>query len=349
MKILQVITLTELGGAQSVVANLANELAARHEVIVAGGEGDGKMWSLMAPEVRRESVPGLVRRISPLNELKALWSLRRLYRQYRPDVVQLHSSKAGLLGRIAFPRSRTIYTVHGFDSIRLAFRKFLPLEKALQSRARFIVGVSRYDEANMQAEGIRGQYIYNGVPEPVQLAADPLAAIRAKHPAGVVLCIARLAVPKNHELFLALARRLPQYAFVWVGNQQAPDFEVPANCYFLGNIPGAGSYCHYADLFLLPSNYEGLPMVILEALACGCPVVASKVGGIPEILDGTNGFACPNDPALMTKAIEQVLANRAEFAQNARASYLRSFTVSQMAAAYEQLYLAVQSSADAEH
>lgn len=338
MKILQVITLTELGGAQSVVANLANGLVEGHEIIVAGGEGDGKMWSLMSSSVRQESVSGLVRRISPVNELKALWNLRRLYRKYRPDVVQLHSSKAGLLGRIAFPRSKVIYTVHGFDSIRIAFRKFLPLEKALQSRARFIVGVSRYDADNMHSEGIQGSYVYNGVPTPKKLSSDPLAQIRKAYPSGVVLCIARLTAQKHHKLFLEVARQMQNLAFVWVGNQKSPDFDFTANCFFLGNISGAGSYCHYADLFFLPSNYEGLPMVILEALACGCPVVASKVGGIPEILNGENGFACTNDVKEMTETISKVMSSRASFAENARLSYERSFTVEQMVAEYEKLY-----------
>jgi len=341
MKVLQVITLTELGGAQSVVVNLSNELARRdHEVIVAGGEGDGKMFQLLAPEIKQEHLPALVRSISPLNELKALWQMRKLYRKYRPDLIQLHSSKAGLLGRIAFPRKRVVYTVHGFDSIRVAYRKFLPLEKALQGRASAIVGVSKYDEDNMLAEGLNRniRYIYNGIPTPKQtLTEDPFAHLRKQYN-GVILCIARLAPPKNHELFLEVAKQMPKTAFVWIGNQNDLDFSVPENVYFMGNILNAGEYCRYADAFYLPSNYEGLPIVILEALACSCPVVASKVGGIPEILDGENGFAVANEVQDCVNALRLVLADRKKFSVSALNTYQQKFTIDKMASSYEQIY-----------
>ena len=97
MKIFQIITRTDLGGAQSVVVNLANELCKDHEVIVAAGEGDGKMWKLLAPSIKREEISSLHRALSPINEIKTLFALRRLYGKYKPDIIHLHSSKVGIL------------------------------------------------------------------------------------------------------------------------------------------------------------------------------------------------------------------------------------------------------------
>ena len=77
---------------------------------------------------------------------------------------------------------------------------------------------------------------------------------------------------------MSIATLLPDYAFVWIGNQSEVK-EYPKNVFFMGNIPDAGKYNSIADLFILPSNYEGLPMVILEAMSAGKPVVASNVGG----------------------------------------------------------------------
>ena len=105
MRILQVITLCELGGAQSVVINLANSLCKEHDVIVAAGGGDGKIWPLLDKRISRETVEHLRRELSPVNELKAIVELHQLYKRYKPDIIHLHSSKAGILGRIAFPKS----------------------------------------------------------------------------------------------------------------------------------------------------------------------------------------------------------------------------------------------------
>lgn len=341
MRILQVITLCELGGAQSVVANLANTLCKEHEVVVVAGEGDGKMWDLLSPAVVREHVPSLCRALSPLKELKTVLAFRRLYRKYRPDIIHLHSSKAGILGRLAFPKSKIVYTVHGFDSIRVAYRKYLPIEKSLQNRCRAIIGVSKYDERNLRSEGISNHVgiIYNGIVEPLHLN-NALFQNLGKY-SRKVLCIARLAPPKNIDLFLSVAKLLPQYAFIWIGNQHEVSFACPANVFFMGNLPNAGSYNEYADLFFLPSNYEGLPIVIIEALACGKPVVASAVGGISELLDGTNGYALENDAQKMAEKISCIFSDTERYAlmsECARKTYLEKFTVDRMVSGYLAVY-----------
>lgn len=340
---MQVITLSELGGAQSVVANLANALSrGGHEVVVVAGEGDGKLFDMLDKEIATERVDSLVRRISPLNELKTLRAFRKLKKKHNPDVVHLHSSKAGLLGRLAFPKRQTVYTVHGFDSIRTAFRKFLPLERALQHRCAAIVGVSRYDEQNMLAERINHNVstIYNGIYAPEAAADDLLGPLRERY-RGVVLCIARFFPPKKTDMFIEVARRMPQLAFAWIGNQHEVTEPHSENAFFLGNRKGAGAYCPQADLFWLPSNYEGLPIVIIEAMAAGKPVVASAVGGIPELLDGKNGMAVENDTDKMVEAIGTIMADadrREAMGAKARRDYEANLTVDKMADGYKKIY-----------
>lgn len=341
MKILQVITLCELGGAQSVVINLANELSKEHQVIVAAGEGDGKMWTMLDPSVEQIRLKNLQRAISPTKDLAALSELRRLYDKYRPDIIHLHSSKAGLLGRIAFPSDRIVYTVHGFDSIRVAFRKMLPIEKFMQRFCAAIVGVSRYDYLNLIREGITRNvsYIHNGISRPV---TENLGDIKefGQYEKNI-LAIARATPPKNPHLFIAISQLLPQYGFIWIGNQTPINEDMPANCHFVGNIPNAGAYCSRADLFCLPSNYEGLPMAIIEALSFGKPVVASDVGGISELLDGHNGFAVENSAEIFADKIRTVLGDDnlyREMSQCARRTYEQGFTVGDMVAGYKRVY-----------
>lgn len=344
MKILQVITLSELGGAQTVVANLANMLCEEHEVIVAAGEGDGKLWDILDERIVKVRLTHLQRAISPVKELMAVMELRRLYCSLKPDIVHLHSSKAGVIGRIAFPKNRIVYTVHGFDSIRVAYRKFLPLEKMLQSRCAAIVGVSEYDRINLLKEGITNGVctVYNGIGVP---NIDNLSEIPYfKRYKKIILSIARVFPPKKTDLFIEVARLLPEYGFIWIGNQrEVTEFgELPDNCHFVGNMPNAGAYCSKADLFMLPSNYEGLPMVILEAMCFGKPVVASDVGGISEIVrNGENGFTLENKAELFAEKIRYILENNNVYGLYSGKSldiFHSLLTVKNMAEGYMKIY-----------
>ena len=344
MKILQVITQSELGGAQTVVVQLANNLSRDHEVVLAAGQGDGKMWSMVNDQVIKEDCPHLQRSISLKNDLLAAIELRRLYKKYKPDVIHLHSSKAGTLGRIVFPSKKTVYTVHGFDSVRLAFKQFLPIERFLQYFCKAVVGVSKYDEKNLLTEGIKNNVstVYNGISIPDCSQISDIKAFNQDK--KIVLAIARVSPPKKTDLFVDVARLLPQYNFVWIGNQrEVTEFgELPENCYFLGNIPNAGAYCSKADLVMLPSNYEGLPMVILEAMCFAKPVVASDVGGIGEIVrNEVNGYVLENDAHLFSEKIHRILENEElylKFSQNSFDIFQNELTIDIMVRGYLDIY-----------
>jgi glycosyltransferase involved in cell wall biosynthesis len=166
MKILQAITLADLGGAQSILINLSESLINDgHEVIVVS-ESEGPMWDILSDRIRKVKIKSLLRSINLIKDLIVILQLRKIYRQYKPDIIHLHSSKMGLLGRLAFPKSKIVYTVHGFDSIRIAYRKFLFIEKLLSNQAKYIIGVSQYDYNNFISEKLCKKnisYIYNGI------------------------------------------------------------------------------------------------------------------------------------------------------------------------------------------
>lgn len=341
MRILHVITKSELGGAQSVLINIVNKLCVEHEVIVIAGEGDGKMFDVIDQRVQKIPCPFLRRPISLVNDAKTLFFLWKINRKMKPDVIHLHSSKAGLLGRLILPKKKIVYTVHGFDSIRVVYRKLLPLERFMQRRCAAIVGVSQYDTNNLHQEGItlHTRLLYNGVPTPNQ--EDDLTLPIPQKYNRVVMCIARVAKPKRCDIFIECAKKLPEYAFVWIGNLEEIK-NVPENVFFLGNIPNAATYCRYADLFILPSDYEGLPIVLLEAMSCGKPLIASKVGGVPEIvLDNKNGFTLPNDADMFADRINYILKNediKKSFSEYSHELYLKHFTVSKMTNGYMNIY-----------
>lgn len=326
MRILYVITLSELGGAQTVVANLANGLSKDHEVFVVAGDGDGKFFDLLLPEVKYFKIKHLVRKISPLKDFFALYQLYKINKKLNPDVIHLHSSKAGFLGRRIFPSDKIVYTVHGFDSIRKAHPKFLQLERRMQDKCAAIVAVSNYDKELLNQENIINNVhtIYNGIEKQPSQKENQFIT-DGKSYRATVLCIARLAPPKNHRLFIEVADHFPEYRFVWIGNNKKPAFKFPANVYFLGNIHNAAGYIEYADLFFLPSDFEGMPVVVIEAMANGVPIVASAVGGIPEMLDASYGEAVDNNKDSMIKAVSRWLTLNEEETEAAKIAAIKAY------------------------
>lgn len=344
MKILHIITKSELGGAQSVLANIVNSICEQHEVMVIAGEGDGKIFDNIDNRIVKIQYPHLRRAISVINDLRTLFFIRKKYDEFKPDVIHLHSSKVGLLGRLILPRNKIVYTVHGFDSIRVAYRRFLSIERWMQHRCAAIIGVSQYDVQNLLTEGIHHHVslIYNGISK-INLSLEEPLFLPEKYK-KVVMCIARVAMPKRHDIFIACAKRLPDYAFVWIGNTE-PIACMQENVFFLGNKPNAGSYCRYADLFMLPSDYEGLPIVILEAMSYGIPIVASDVGGISEIvIDGENGFTVQNDPDFFSEKIDYILRHDnvcQRFSDYSQKLYEAHFTDKMMVRSYLNIYQSI--------
>jgi glycosyltransferase involved in cell wall biosynthesis len=222
----------------------------------------------------------------------------------------------------------------------VAYRKFLPIEKFLKTRAKAIVAVSHYDYDNLASEGITKNtfVVYNGA-----RAISPNVSLTLPVPLGkkTILTIARIAPPKLYSLFEAVAKQLPQYNFVWIGNKATPP-DTPENVFCLGEIPNAAQYYFLADLCLLPSNYEGLPMTIIEAMSAAKPVVASDVGGISEIVrNGENGYCLENNAELFAEKIQSILENEDLYEKMSQASkqiFENELTVEKMVGRYLNIY-----------
>lgn len=157
-----------------------------------------------------------------------------------------------------------------------------------------------------------------------------------------VLCIARLAPQKRFDLFCQVAEQLKDHNidFYWVGNKE-PVLNLPKNVQCLGEIPDAHKLLRYVDLLVLPTDYEGMPICILEALCYSKPVIASDVGGIVEILNGKNGKAVPNVADNFSRQILLYKENVDMYrnaSKEARRSYDLRFTVNTMYQAYLKLY-----------
>jgi len=306
-RVLMLVTLAEVGGAQMSVSHLLPALRRDFDVTVAA-HGSGLLRET-AQEAGIPFVPldHLRREIHPWHDLLALVELVRLCRRVRPDVVHVHSSKVGILGRIAAVLARVrirLYTVHGwsFAAYRGSARHlFLRAERLVRPITTAVICVSHASrEQGIEARACdaeRTVVIHNAVD-----TTPFLATTRTEGPPRII-SVARFAFPKDFAaLVRALAMISADYRATFVGDGPAlSDIAtvvemqgLEAKVSLLGARDDVQELLASSDIFALSSRSEGHPVSLLEAMAAGLPVVATDVGGVGEsVVDGETGLLVP--------------------------------------------------------
>lgn len=321
MKILFSITKSSWGGAQSYVYDMASACSRRGwNVIVASGPPEAHasknnlLGRLEVAGIRTEVIENFTRDISITRELRSFSELLRLIRRERPDIVHVNSSKAAGVGALAARLLRVptvVFTAHGwpFREERPPLAKsliwFFSWITALLSDV--VIAVSDADARDAAAMPLirnKVRMIRNGTGErPLLARAEARAFIRTVAgrdiPGNVrwVWTNGELTANKGIGYALQAVRLLKDtgtpVAYVITGSgedlkalkQSSRDLGIQDEIFFCGFVPDAKIYANAFDIFLLPSLKEGLPYVVLEAGLAGLPVIATNVGGIPEIVE----------------------------------------------------------------
>jgi glycosyltransferase involved in cell wall biosynthesis len=337
-RVLVLVTLAEVGGAQTYVASLVPALAERYDVTVAA-HGPGPLRDAVE-RAGAEFVPlAHVRRpLHPWHDLLGLLELLRLVRRRRLDVVHANSSKAGILGRIAAALAGVrvrIFTVHGwafsaYSGARGVF--YLWSDRLMSPLTTMTICVSETElRAGLERGACRRErstVILNGV----DVRGTPLAPLDSEVPR--IISVGRLRAPKDFVTLAEALRLLEPGRFRAVVVGDGPDAALlPADAplELLGERDDVAELLAASDVFVLSSRSEGLPMSILEAMAAGLPVVASRVGGVPELVeDGVTGFLVePGDVPALHARLDELLRDRAlaaRLGRNARERALERFT-----------------------
>ena len=320
-------TLSETGGAQTYVATLLPALADRFDVAVAA-HGDGPLSdAARAAGVRFLELEHVRRPLSPWRDPLGLLELAALVRRERPHIVHVNSAKAAALGRMAAWLMRTpirVYTVHGWSytaHTAASSTLYLWAERVLRPLTTVTICVSESERrAGLEArtcEEATTVVIHNGVELPDTDVPGPRAG-----PFRIVT-VGRLQAPKDALTLVRALAELPRDAYEAVIVGEGPDrpavesevrrLGLDSEVDLAGGRTDVAELLAASDLFVLSSRSEGLPLSILEAMAAGLPVVASSVGGIPElVLEGETGFLVPpGDPHRLAGAIERLLDDSA--------------------------------------
>jgi len=371
-KLFMGVTLSETGGAQKVVYHLLEALPAdRYDITLACAPG-GELIDWVTELNRRRprpihlvTLPSLRREISPWADLGTLFALVRLLRRERFDVAHLHSSKMGILGRLAAWWAgvpKVIFTVHGWgvNEHQAAWKRWVfgRVEKAVARLTTRIACVSEYDLRVGQARGLvpsgKGLVIYNGVPEAEAKPGALRDQLGLPSETCVIGMVGRLAEAKHPELVLHSAHALKlrgctRFHLVLIGDgplrgvsqRLISELGLAPFVTLLGTRDDARLLMSDLDILLLLSRYEGFPLVVLEAMQAGVPVVATPVGGVPEqVVSGETGLLVAADPAIVAEQLDELIQRPGLRMAMGEAGKRRSahFAVQAMVQAYERLY-----------
>lgn len=374
LRVAHIITRLSKGGAQENTfhtVRLADR--DRYDVDLISGPTEGHEGSIedmvSDAEIDVVRVSHLVRDPAPLRDMLALRALTELLKQRQYDIVHTHTSKAGYLGRIAAHRAgvkHIVHTAHGniFDGYFSALKThvYIWMERhAARYTHRFIEltpgGIDEY-LARRIGTAERYRVVFSGVDfAPFEQARAERALIRAAlgiaPEAFLVGGVGRLEPVKGFNYFveaaLLLARENPALRFILAGDgSQRAQLETMAaplgNAFtFLGLRADVPAVMAAMDVFVLPSVNEGMGRVLLEAGAAGTPIVATRVGGVPDLLrNGELGvLVAPRDAAALADGVRQLHdapAVRESMAERAHAAFVPHYSVEEMVRQIEAIY-----------
>lgn len=337
-KVLFLITKSNFGGAQRYVYDLATGLPKTDwEVVVAAG-GEGELIDrLKLSEIRVIPIPSLERDISMVKEIQSCKEIADIVRSERPDILHINSSKAGALGALIgriYGVPRIIFTAHGwsFNENRPGWQKlilkFIHYLTVILSHETIAVAEEVKKQMSWPFAEHKMTVIYNGRNLPALKSREEAREFLATKAPGLSkfiddtwsMTIAELHPIKRHDLAIKamkeIARLSPHHRHIIIGSGQEEahlrrlikEKELEEQVFLLGNIKDAAQYLRAADVFILTSRSEAMPYVIIEALIAGLPIIATRVGGIKEIIeDQKSGMLIPSgDQTILVKEVVRI-------------------------------------------
>lgn len=383
-KVVHIITRLDRGGsAQNTMLTALGHDRAQFEPVVVTGEAGSwdaqgglaatneNLRRLEKESIRYHVVPSLVRPVSLWHDLTALRNLIRILKGEKAEIMHTHTSKAGVLGRLAawFAGVPTIiHTPHGhvfyghFGPVRS--RVFLHVERRLARITSWLIGLTDAERQDHLDRGVGRRDRFAVIPSGIDVERFRKARTAGRVipdwfncPAGSIIVgsIGWLTDIKGHRFLVdAVAdvkREFPTLHLVIVGSgdqrdaltTQAERAGIREAVHLVGHRDEVGACLAGMDCFVLPSLNEGMGRSLIEAMAAGLPVIASRVGGIPALIqDGINGLlVSAGDSRAMADALRRVFHDpqwARQLGEKATRSIGQDYSISSMVRAIEAVY-----------
>lgn len=340
-----VITQAEMGGAQKNLLLLVSSLKGKYDFTVYSSGGGKLVDALKVEGIKHVEVPSLVREINPKADYKAYRFLKREFKQEKYDIVHCHSSKAGILGRIAAWTTgvdNIIYTAHGFvfNEPMSAVKKaiYVAAEWFCARISHYLICVSPLDLSCTKRYHINSKknrvYIPNGIDFTKELTHKSTIRKELNIPEKLFLygSVANFYETKGHRYLIDAYKKLSlekdDIGLILVGDgrlrgEMEELSKTLDHVYFTGYREDAESIIQAMDIFVLSSVKEGFPFVLLEAISKKIPIITTKVGAVPEILEhGKDGVIVPvKDEDALKVAMSDAYENREKYIKMATDAY----------------------------
>lgn len=333
------------GGVFTYIVDLANQLANMtengshiYEMYIAYGirkqtPKDYKRY--FDKKIRLIQVESFGRSISLVKDFKAFLEIKKIVKDVEPDIIHLHSSKAGALGRVAFNGLKIdgepvplFYTPHGYSFLmrnhsapkRLIFKL---IEQGCGKLNCTTISCSAGEHQETLKLTRRAAYVNNGIN--VKQLERSLGKLKIENHPFTVFTLGRICFQKNPALFNQIAEAMPDVRFLWIGDGELRDELTSKNIEITGWVDRKNALTRSmsADVFVLPSLWEGLPISLLEAMYMKKPCVVSDVIGNHDVIhNGENGFVCEDANSFVDaiRSIQRDMSGQAFEDNNGNAS-----------------------------
>jgi glycosyltransferase involved in cell wall biosynthesis len=371
IRVMRVIARMNVGGPALQVTGLMRGLDTElfdHRVYCGHvGPGEADHMELRARDLNVLRVPTLGRSVRPVDDVRALAGLAAEMRRFRPHIVHTHTAKAGALGRMAAVLTGVPARVHTFHGHPLdgcfsasKTRLIVQAERVLARFTQDLVAVGGKVRDDLVKAGVGRPGQYHVVPPGTDLGPLPDQEA-ARHGLGlpadvpVVAFVGRITGVKRPDRFVAVAqavrRQLPDVRFLVCGDGDllseltAASRDLDGSLHLLGWRSDVETVYAAADLVLLTSDNEGMPISLIEAGLAGLPAVATRVGGVPEVIqDGVTGLLANAQPGELAAHTIRLLREdrlRLRMGRHAKAWTTERFSADRLVADIRDLYASI--------
>ncbi len=340
------------GGVFTFLVGLCNELVDYYDIYVAYGirtQTPDDFRKYFDERVHLIRVRHFERSIDPRHDIGAFVELRKIADRVKPDLIHLHSSKAGALGRWAFNGKKIplFYTPHGYSFLMSNYNatkrfSYKMVEKVSAVRRCTTISCSEGEHEETLKLTPNAKFVNNGINvEEMQKMMDSIGT--CENSGFNVFTLGRICYQKNPGLFNEIAEKLPDVRFVWIGDGELRDELTAPNIEVTGwmNREQALRHSMASDVFVLTSLWEGLPMSLLESMYMEKLCLVNDVIGNRDVIrTGVNGYVCRNADEFV-EAIRGILEDpgkAAEMTAQAKKDILETYNTRVMAGKYREIY-----------